>query len=58
MRSDMKAVQIQRYSKEIRTVLRELPVPRIGATEVLVQVRAAAVNPVELLTASGSLRLI
>lgn len=58
MRSGMKAVQIQRYSKEIRTVLRELPVPRIGETEVLVQVRAAAVNPVELLTASGSLRLI
>lgn len=58
MRSGMKAVQIHRYSKEIRTVLRELPVPRIGATEVLVQVRAAAVNPVELLTVSGSLRLI
>lgn len=54
----MKAVQIDRYSKEIRTVLREIPVPEIGPTEVLVEVRAAAVNPLELLILSGSVRLI
>ena len=38
--------------------MREIPVPEIGPTEVLVEVRAAAVNPLELLILSGSVRLI
>lgn len=54
----MKAVQIRRYSKTIETCLTEIPIPRPGDTEVLVRVRAAAVNPVELLVASGSVKLI
>lgn len=54
----MKAVQIQRYSKKIAAVVAEVPVPRVGDGEVLVRVRAAAVNPVELLVSSGSIRLI
>lgn len=54
----MKAVQIQRYSKNIDPVLREIPIPKIADTEVLVRVKAAAVNPVELLIATGSVRLI
>ena len=54
----MKAVQIQRYSPQIDPVLREIPIPQIGDTEVLVRVKAAAVNPVELLISSGSVRLI
>lgn len=54
----MKAVQIDSYTKEIRTVLREVPVPEIGPNEVLLQVRAAAVNPLELLILTGSVRLI
>lgn len=54
----MKAVQIDRYSKEIRTVLRDIPRPGIGPTEVLVKVKAAAVNPLELLILTGSVRLI
>ena len=54
----MKAVQIDRYSKDARTVLRDVPVPQIGPTEVLLRVKAAAVNPLELLIASGSIRPI
>ena len=54
----MKAVQIDRYSKEIHTVLRDVPVPAIGRDEVLVRVKAAAVNPLELLILTGSVRLI
>ncbi|MEE0845837.1 MAG: NADP-dependent oxidoreductase [Eggerthellaceae bacterium] len=54
----MKAVQIDRYSKEIRTVLREVPLPDVGPSDVLVRVEAAAVNPVDLLVLSGSVRLI
>ena len=54
----MKAVQIDRYAKEIRPAVRDIPVPEIGPEEVLVQVRAAAVNPLELLILTGSVKLI
>ena len=54
----MKAVQIDRYAKEIRPVVREIPTPDIGSTEVLVKVKAAAVNPLELLILTGSVKLI
>ena len=54
----MKAVQIDRYSKEISTVLRDIAIPEIGPNEVLVQVKAAAVNPLELLILTGSVKLI
>ena len=37
----MKAVQIDRYAKEIHTVLREIPTPDPGPEEVLIRVRAA-----------------
>lgn len=54
----MKAAQLDRYAKEGRLVVREVPVPEPAANEVLIKVRAAAVNPLELLIASGSIRLI
>jgi NADPH:quinone reductase-like Zn-dependent oxidoreductase len=54
----MNAVQIPRYSKQIHTVLRDIPMPAPGETDVLVQIKAAAVNPVELLIATGRIRLI
>lgn len=54
----MKAVQIKNYSKEINTILSDIPKPRISDSEVLIQVKAAAVNPVELLILTGSVKLI
>lgn len=54
----MKAVQIDNYGKEINPVLRDIPVPEVGPDEVLVRVRAAAVNPLELLILTGSVKLI
>ena len=54
----MKAVQIKSYSKEINTTLNDIPKPRISDFEVLIQVKAAAVNPVELLILTGSVKLI
>lgn len=54
----MKAVQITQYEKQIHTVLSEVEVPQIGPNEVLVQVKAAAVNPLELLILTGSVKLI
>lgn len=54
----MKAVQISNYSKRIKTDLREIPQPQISDFEVLIQVKAAAVNPLELLILTGSVKLI
>lgn len=54
----MKAIQIDKYAKEINTVLRDIPVPPVGPGEVLLRVKAAAVNPLELLILTGSVRLI
>lgn len=54
----MKAAQITQYGKTIRTVLKEIPVPEIGDDELLIRVKAAAVNPVDLLTLIGAVRLI
>ena len=54
----MKAVQINSYSKRIQTELRDIPQPKISDTEVLIQVKAAAVNPLELLILTGSVKLI
>ena len=45
----MKAAQLDRYAKDGRLVVREVPDPEPAANEVLIEVRAAAVNPLELL---------
>lgn len=54
----MKAVQIQGYSKTVSTVIRNVPIPVPKVGEVLVKVKTAAVNPVDLLILTGSLKLI
>lgn len=54
----MKAAQIDRYSKEIKVSIKEIPVPEPDRNEVLVKVVAAAVNPLEILQLTGSVRLI
>lgn len=54
----MKAVQIKNYTRTLHTELCEVPLPTIGDDEVLVKVMAAAVNPLELLIVSGSVKLI
>ncbi|MBO0458522.1 NADP-dependent oxidoreductase [Enterococcus hulanensis] len=54
----MKAAQIQKYSKDINVQVVDIPVPKIGETEVLIKVKTAAVNPLELLNITGSVKLI
>lgn len=54
----MKAVQIKHYSKNIDTILTDIPKPQISNSEVLIQVKAAAVNPLELLILTGSVKLL
>lgn len=54
----MKAAQIKKYSKDIKVSVHEIPVPKPNENEVLVKVMAAAVNPLEILQLTGSVRLI
>lgn len=54
----MKAIQIKNYSKNINTVLCDIPIPEVGDTDVLIRVKAAAVNPLELLIINGNIKLI
>lgn len=54
----MKAAQIKKYSKDIKASVNEIPVPNPNENEVLVKVMAAAVNPLEILQLTGSVRLI
>lgn len=49
----MKAVQTKSYSKEINTTLSDILKPQILDSEVLIQVKRAAVNPVDLLIVTG-----
>ena len=54
----MKAVQIKNYSKNIDTILTDIPKPQISDCEVLIQIKAAAVNPLEILILTGSVKLL
>ncbi|ERG66804.1 NADP-dependent oxidoreductase [Exiguobacterium chiriqhucha] len=54
----MKAAQISKYSKTIEAQVNEVPVPDIQDNEILIQVKAAAINPLEMLIMTGSVKLI
>jgi NADPH:quinone reductase-like Zn-dependent oxidoreductase len=54
----MKVAQITKYSKDIHLAINEVAMPEIKDNEVLVKVKAAGVNPVDILIANGSIRLV
>ena len=54
----MKAIQIKKYSKDINVEVANIPIPNISDNEILIKVKAAAVNPLEILILTGSVRLI
>ena len=54
----MKAAQIQKYSKNIEAQIVDIPIPSIKENEVLVKVKVAAINPLEILNITGSVKLI
>lgn len=58
MRHTMQAIQISKYSKDFQVELRNIAIPKIARHEVLIQVKAAAVNPLDLLNIDGSVKLI
>lgn len=54
----MKAAQIKKYSKNIDVKINNIPIPKISKKEVLIKVKVAAVNPLEVLNITGSVKLI
>lgn len=54
----MKAVQIENYSQNIQTVVKNINIPEINDDEILIKVISAAVNPLDLLIMKGSIKLI
>ncbi|WIM38682.1 NADP-dependent oxidoreductase [Paenibacillus sp. PK4536] len=58
MNKTMKAAQISKYSKQIEAQVNTISIPDIEDHEVLVKVKAAAVNPLEMLIITGSVKLI
>ncbi|MCM3768950.1 MULTISPECIES: NADP-dependent oxidoreductase [Priestia] len=58
MKTLMKAAQITKYSKNIHAQVNDIPIPKVDDNEVLVKVKAAAINPLEMLIVTGSVKLI
>lgn len=55
--SMMKAVVIQRFGDTDTLTLKEVPLPSVGANEILVRISAAGVNPKDVLVRKGKFRL-
>ncbi|MDK2813704.1 MAG: hypothetical protein PWQ08_959 [Clostridiales bacterium] len=54
----MKAAQISGYLQEIKLELNDIPVPQVNDYDVLIQVKASGVNPLDLLILRGNVKLI
>lgn len=54
----MKVAQLQKYEKEFKLQINEVTVPKINDDEVLVKIKYAAVNPLDSLIGTGSIKLI
>lgn len=54
----MKAAQLTKYNKNFQLEVRDIPMPTPNEDEVLVKVKYAAVNPLEMLIGTGSVKLI
>ncbi|WP_373741811.1 NADP-dependent oxidoreductase [Neisseria sp.] len=52
----MKAMQIERYGKHCPVQENTVPLPVLGRTDVLVEIRAASVNPIDLKIRNGGLK--
>ncbi|MBZ5962909.1 NADP-dependent oxidoreductase [Leuconostoc gasicomitatum] len=54
----MKAAQLNKYDNNFKLVINDIPVPDIQKDEVLIKLKVAAVNPLEQLIGTGSVKLI
>lgn len=54
----MKVAQINNYSKDLKADVVEIPIPTISDDQVLVKVKVAAVNPLDIMNMDGSVKLV
>lgn len=54
----MQAAQLTKYDKNYQLALNDVPTPTIQANEVLIRTKVAAVNPLDSLIGTGSVKLI
>ena len=54
----MKVALIDRYGSNDAVIVADIDVPPVGATDVLVRVHAASVNPVDIKTRDGKLKTL
>ncbi len=54
----MKAMVIEKYGKSVPLLLKELPMPVLGEHDVLVDIRAASLNPIDHKIKAGKLKLL
>lgn len=54
----MKAALLERYGDNGAVRVADVPIPTIGDTDLLVEVRAASVNPLDVKTRQGQLKLL
>ena len=54
----MKAALIDRYGSNDLVRVADIPVPSVGPLDLLVQVRAASVNPLDAKTRAGKLKMV
>lgn len=57
MNSTMKAALITHY-KQATPTIQNVPVPEVGPNDVLVKIMAASINPIDLKTKDGDLRML
>lgn len=54
----MKVITIEKYGKNVPLVLTEQPVPHIGEHDVLVEIHAASLNPIDYKIKEGKVKLL
>lgn len=54
----MKAITIEKYGKNVPLVMTEQPVPYVGEHDVLVEIHAASLNPIDYKIKEGKVKLL
>lgn len=54
----MKTITIEKYGKEVPLVMTEQPMPNIGEQDVLVEIYAASLNPIDYKIKEGKMKLL
>ncbi|RAI85845.1 alcohol dehydrogenase-like protein [Paenibacillus pabuli] len=54
----MQAMVIEKYGKNVPLIQKEMPIPQIGDHDVLVEIHAASLNPIDFKIKEGKVKLL